>query len=303
MYSITYHYITFSVDVAVDRYVDKNGNKRDKFIELRFIHSFKFMASSLDSLTNNLVRRGRKLIGFEDYTDKQYELLMRKVIYPYKYMTCWDKFKETQLPPIQAFCSNLNMSNISNDDYKHAQRVWSAFSIHSLGEYHDLYLCTDVILLSNMFEAFRDTCLEHYKLDPAHFYTFHGLAWKACLKKAGVRLVLLTDPDMLLMFEHGIRGGITKVVYQYACANNIYMDEKFNPLEESCYLQYLHANNLSGWAMSQQFPAGGFRWVDVNPNDISRLTKCDKGYLLEIDVSYLKDLHIHIMNSHLCVRV
>ena len=111
-------------------------------------------------------------------------------------------FEETQLPLIKAFYSNLNMSNIGNDDYQQVKKVWSTFSIHSLGEYHDLYLRTDVILLANVFEAFRDTCLEHYGLDLAHFYTSPGLAWKACLKKTRVRLELLTDPNMLLMFEH-----------------------------------------------------------------------------------------------------
>ena len=123
-------------------------------------------------------------------------------------MLSWDKLKESQLPPIEAFYSNLNMSNISEDDYQHAQRVWNEFNINNLGEYHDLYLQTDVILLANVFEAFRDTCLKHYKLDPVHFYTSSGLAWKACLWKTPVRLELLTDPDMLLMFERGIRGGI-----------------------------------------------------------------------------------------------
>ena len=145
------------------------------------------------------------MIGFADYLELQYDLLTRKGIYPYEYMSSWDKFEESQLPPIEAFYSNLNMSNVSKNDYEHAQRVWGTFSIHNLGEYHDLYLRTDVILLANVFEAFRDTCLEHYGLDPAHFYTSPGLAWKACLKKMGVRLELLTDPDMLLMLEHGIR--------------------------------------------------------------------------------------------------
>ena len=202
-------YITFSVDVAVDKYIDKNGDERDKFIELRFIDSFKFMASRLDSLTNNLVCGSRKLVGFEDYSESQYKLLTRKGIYPYEYMLSWDKLEESQLPPIEAFYSNLNMSNVSDDDYQHTQKVWKEFRIRNLGEYHNLYLQTDVILLSNVFEAFRDTCLEHFKLDPAHFYTSPGLAWKACLKKTGIRLELLTDPDMLLMFDHGIRGGIT----------------------------------------------------------------------------------------------
>ena len=116
-------------------------------------------------------------------------------------MSSWDKFKESQLTPLEAFYSNLNMSNVSEDDYEHVQKVWKEFGIRNLGDYHNLYLRTDVILLANIFEAFRNTCLEHYKLDPAHFYASPGLAWKACLRKTRVRLVLLTDPDMLLMFE------------------------------------------------------------------------------------------------------
>ena len=115
------------------------------------------------------------------------------------------------------------MSKISEDDYQHAQRVWKEFGIRNLGDYHDPYLRTNVVLLANVFEAFRDTCLKHYSLDPAHFYTAPGLAWKACLRKTRVRLELLTDPDMLLMFESGIRGGITQAVHKYALANNKYM--------------------------------------------------------------------------------
>ena len=107
----------------IDRYTDKDGDERARTIELRFIDSFKFMASSLDSFTSNLVRGGRKLIGFEDYSELQCDLLTRKGIYPYEYMSSWDKFEESQLPPIEAFYSNLNMSNISEDDYEHAQKV------------------------------------------------------------------------------------------------------------------------------------------------------------------------------------
>ena len=285
-------YISFSIKVPVDSYIDKNGEEKDKLIEVRFIDSFKFMSSSLDSLTKNLVRGGKKLFGFEDYSELQYDLLTRKGVYPYEYINSWDRFNETQLPPIDAFYSNLNMSLISEEDYQHAQRVWKEFGIRDLGDYHDLYLRTDVVLLANVFEAFRDTCLRHYTLDPAHFYTSPGLAWHACLKCTGIRLELLTDPDLLLMFERGIRGGITQAVRKYTSANNKYMGDRFNPNEDTTYPQYLDANNLYGWAMSQPLPTGGFKWVDVNPNKISELaTRTDKGYILKVDVSYSRELH------------
>ena len=199
-------------------------------------------------------------------------------------MASWDKFEETKLPPMEAFHSYLNMSDISEYDYKHAQRVWKEFKLKNVGEYHDLYLKTDVLLVSNVIEAFRNSCLGYYKLDPAHFYTSPGLAWQACLKKMGVRLELLTDPDMLLMFECGIRGGITQAVHRYAPANNKYMGEKFDPENVSSFLHYLNANSLYDWAMSQPLPTGGFKWVNdlsrFTPDEIGRLAKHgSKGYL------------------------
>ena len=185
------------------------------------------MSSSLDSLVNNLARGNNKFFGFKDYSDPQYELLIRKGIYPYEYMDNWDKFEETTLPPKSSFYSKLNMSRVSNQDYKHACKVWRDFGIRNLGEYHDLYLKTDVILLANVFEAFRKVCLDNYGLDPAHFYMAPGLAWKACLKKTKIRLELLLDPDMLLMFERGFRGGITQSVHRWAKANNPYMGSEY----------------------------------------------------------------------------
>ena len=116
-------------------------------------------------------------------------------------MDDWDKFTETALPPKEAFYSKLNMSGVSNQEYDHVCKVWRDFGVRNLREYHNLYLKTDVILSANVFEAFRKVCLDNYGLDPAHFYTAPGLAWKACLKKTTIRLELLLDPDMLLMFE------------------------------------------------------------------------------------------------------
>ena len=177
------------------------------------------------------------------------------------------------------------MSDVKEEDYEHAIRVWKEFGLKNLGEYYDLYLKTDVILLANVFEKFRKICLRNYGLDPAHFYTAPGLAWKACLKKTRIRLELLLDPDMLLMFERGIRGGITQSVNRWAEANNPYMGSDFNPNLPTKYLQYLDANNVYGWAMSQPLPTAGFRWVDIKPDRLSKLAKLkSNGYILEVDV-------------------
>ena len=187
-------YISFSIKVEVDKYINKNGIERLKEIELRFIDSFKFMSSSLDSLVNNLACRGNEFFGFEEYSKNQYKLLIKTGIYPYEYMTDWDKFKETKLPLKEAFYSKLNMTGVSEEDYEHTNRVWKEFGLKDLGEYHNLYLKTDVIVLAKIFEAFRKVCLKNSGLDPAHFYTAPGLAWKACLKKTRIRLELLFGP-------------------------------------------------------------------------------------------------------------
>ena len=189
------------------------------------------------------------------------------------------------------------MSEVSDTDYEHAYSVWQEFGIRNMGEYHDLYLRTDVIPLANVFESFRQVCLENYGLDPSHFYTVPGLAWKAFLKKTGIRLELLLDPDMLLMFERGIRGGITQSVHKWAAANNPYMGSEYDPSRPTKYLQYLDANNLYGWAMSQPLPTEGFHWIEFDEckdlksiiNELAKWEDC--GYLLEVDVAYPRKLH------------
>ena len=110
--------------------------------------------------------------------------MIRKGIYPYEYRDGWEKFEETRLPPKDAIYSRLNMKGISDHDYEHVQQVWNTMEKKTLGCYNDTYLKTDVLLLADVFEAFRDTCLKSYKLDPAHFYTAPGLAWQALLKTA-----------------------------------------------------------------------------------------------------------------------
>ena len=133
----------------------------------------------------------------------KFALLLRKGVYPYEYMDSWKRFKEESLPDKESFYSELNNEHITDEDYAHAQKVWDTFKIKNLGEYHDLYVQSDTSLLADVFENFRDNCTEKYELDPAHFLSAPGLAWKACLKKTKVELELLTDNDILLMFEEG----------------------------------------------------------------------------------------------------
>ena len=191
------------------------------------------------------------------------------------------------------------MEDISDIDYRHANNVLKGFKLDNLGDYHDLYVQSDTLLLADVFNNFRDMCIKEYELDPAHFLSLPGLAWQACLKKTNIELELLTDYDMLLMVEEGIRGGICHSIHRYAKANNKYM-KNYNNNEESSYIQYLDANNLYGWAMYKKLPVNGFKWLDndktvehvINEEFIKNCNENDKkGYILEVDVKYPKKLH------------
>ena len=133
-----------------------------------------------------------------------------------------------------------------------------------MGDYHDLYVQTDTLLLADVYENFRNKCLEIYGLDPWYFYSAPGLAWHACLKNTGVKLKLLTDIDVLLMIENSIRGGMCQAIHRYAKANNKYM-KNYDKNQESSYLEYLDVNNLYGWAkkikMCKKLPVNDFKWV------------------------------------------
>ena len=167
-------------------------------------------------------------------------------------------FNETQLPPKDKFYSMLHDCGISDDDYEHAQKVWKEFKIKNMGDYHDLYLKTNVLLLADVFEEFRNVSLENYSLDPAWYYTSPGLSWDALLKHSKINLELLNDVDMLLLIEKGIRGGTSMISNRYGKANNKYMEEKYDPSQPSKYIIYLDANNLYGWAMMKPLPLGDF---------------------------------------------
>ena len=291
-------YVSFSKKIKVDEYRSrKTGEMVTLNFEIRFIDSFKFLQTSLANLVGNL--QPDDFQNTKEIMKDNIELLTRKGVYPYDYISSIEKLTETQLPTKEKFYSRLNDEDISEEDYQHAQNVWNTFGCQTMRDYHDLYLKSDVLLLADVFENFRKTCLKHYKLDPAHYYTSPGLAWDACLKETGQQLELLWDYDMLMMFERGIRGGMTHIAKRYSEANNKYM-KNFDPNKPSKYIQYLDANNLYGWAMSQSLPTNGFKWIsnltkekvmEILEKTNSSMNDMGKtGYIFEVDLEYPKEL-------------
>ena len=254
--------------------------------QFRFVDSLQFLNASLDKLVNSTPRDALRLTSALPH----HELLMRKGVYPYEYMNDFARFDETSLPPPSEFYSKLSNEHITDSAYKHAQEVWATYNCTTLGDYHNLYLQTDVLLLADVFENFRRNAMATYGLDPAHYYTLPGYSWDALLKSTGVSLELITDPDMYLFVEKGLRGGISIVSHRHAIANNRYM-QNFDPSQPNSYLMYLDANNLYGWAMSQPMPTGDFYWVEFTEKLLETPADATNGHILEVDLAYPHELH------------
>ena len=211
---------------------------------LKFIDSYQFMASPLANLAKALPDN-KYIYTSEAFSGEKLDLMKAKGVYPYDYMDSFQKFSQTQLPKRDDFYSLLTDEEISDSEYAHAQKVWETFGIENMGQYHDLYLKSDVLLLADIFENFREQYLHTYGLDPAHYVSLPSSSWDAMQKMTGVRLDLLSDVDMLNFIEKGTRGGISTITHRYALANNKYM-KNYDPQKESSYIPYLDANNLYG---------------------------------------------------------
>ena len=218
------------------------------------------------------------------------ELITKKGVYPYYYMDGFDKFKEEGLPSIENFYSKLTCEDISNFYYNHAKNVWEEFKCKIMGDYHDLYLKSDVLILADVFENFRETGKEYYNLDPAHYFSCPGFARDAMLKMTDINLELITDIDMYQMIESSLRGVVSYIANRYSKSNNKYLSD-YDKNKESSYLMYLNANNLYGWAMSQPLPTGRFKWLKEDKWDDIFKNKEGNGYFIECDLEYPKELH------------
>ena len=281
-------YISFSKKIVVGEFFSK---KTQEYIqvkrELRFVDSLKFMSSSLDKLVKNLDPDELNILKRFFPCEKERKLLERKGVFPYEWFDSIEKLNVEELPTKEEFDNKLNDESCDEKDYQHAKKVFNFFQMKNMREYHDLYLKTDVILLADVFENFRKVCKKNYSLDPAWYFTSPGLAWDAMLKMTRVELELLSNPNMYLMIEKGIRGGISTITKRYAKANNPYMKEKYNPEKDCVYIPYLDANNLYGWAMSKPLPVRNFKWMNEKELENWRNIPC----ILEVDLEYPEELH------------
>lgn len=287
-------YVSFSKRLLVDARQTSENRTEHVYITIRFVDSFRFMPMSLEKLGSFLSDNQCNEISRHFPDSSKFKLVRQKGVFPYGYVDCVEKLEQSVLPPLNAFEDNFNKSSITSDEYDRAQKVWKEFSCKTLGEYSDVYLKSDVLLLTDVFENFRKICHEVYQLDPCMFLTAPALSWSAMLKYTGIHLELLTDIDMVHFIKKGIRGGISQCSKRKAIANNKYMSD-YDPKLPSSYIAYLDATNLYGAALSQYLPYAGFRWLDENEiRDLDIISIADDspyGYILEVDIKYPEELH------------
>ncbi|XP_070528291.1 uncharacterized protein [Cardiocondyla obscurior] len=219
--------ITKKKYISFTKHVNDTAKGQDlrTAIKLRFIDSYKFLNASLDKLSYLLIKDKMQILcaEFATLSEENFDLLTRKGIFPYEYVNSVERLDELSLPSRESFFSSLTGDTVSETDYAHAETVWQQFSVRTLGEYSDLYLKTNVLLLADVFENFHDRCVESYGFDPAHYYTLPGFTWDAMLKHTRINFELLTDIDMVMFVERGICGGLSQCSNRYARANNRYM--------------------------------------------------------------------------------
>ncbi|GBM60377.1 hypothetical protein AVEN_156939-1 [Araneus ventricosus] len=244
----------------------------------------------LDEPLPSAISKKKAVIDIKNSDDKKRRIHGTKRLLPYDYFDSFAKFIETSLTQKSAFYNSLSNKEVSDDDYEYAQRIWSIFNLQTLGDYHDLYVTSDVLILADVFENFRKVCLDYYKTDPCHVYTAPGLAWQACLRMTGVKLELLTDIDMHLFIEKEISGGVAMISHRLTSANNPYLPN-YDPTGPNSYIMYWDANNLYGWTMSQHLSTHDFSWTSDNFDYMNILNASDVGYILEVVLEYPPELH------------
>ena len=260
----------------------------------------RFLNSSISSLIKNVP--SDKMFFLKHLTEdvNKIPLLTQKGQFPYEWFDDIEKLKVPISEIKREFFDNeLTLSKLSDDDWNQVQNVIKEFNIQTFEEYHDYYLNIDVNGLADVFENFRETSLKYYKLEPCHYVGTPSYGWDAMLLETRVKLESLTDSEMYLFYERGIRGGQSVIFGKYAEANNKYM-KYYDDNQETSYISYVDANNLYGWAMVKKLPCGDFKWYDSNNKRLKEWIEfildynendTDIGYTLGVDLTYPDELH------------
>lgn len=296
------HFIIQELHKYNDKKIQIIPRSAEKFLsfeinDLVFKDSYMFLSEKLETLAKNLRDKGEEnftyLQKYVSDPDCQ-KLLFQKGFFPYTYLSSLSKLEETKLPPANAFFNDLSQTHIKSSDYEFAQKVWSKFNCQNLGDYLKVYLFADLILLADVFENFRENCLNDYQLDPVHYFSSAHFTMDAFLRFSKKTIELIRDVNMYLLFKKLVKGGLSMVSKRFAEASNKYITPNL-PVPESRYLLYLDANNLYGFAMKQPLPCADFKWCQVTPALISEILNLSsdstKGYILEVDLLYPSKLH------------
>ena len=289
-----------NIDIQV---IPKSSKKYMSIIinkNIVFLDSVQFCKASLDTLAGKLEDKDFKHLMSELQSDKL-KLLRNKNSFPYEWVDSYEKFNYHELPPKEVFYSSIDdgkrgkdNGHVSDEQYSYIKNVWNTFNFRTFRDFHNHYLKKDVFLLADVFEKFISTCLKNYNLDPCHYFSSPGLSWDAMLKMTKVELEKISDADIHLFIEKGMRGGISYVSKRYIKANNENCPD-YDKEKPEIYINYLDMNNLYGGAMSQYLPYGGFKWVKTTNETVNRiLNKKDNslhGYFLEVDLDYPENLH------------
>ena len=272
--------------------VDCIAHTTEKYMTFRldnliFLDSFQHMSSSLSKLADSLFSFNIT----QTYVNSEF---VKKGVYPYEYVDDFSVFDEEELPPKEAFYSSLTKSGISDEDYEYAQRVWRELECETMGDYHDFYLKGDVCLLADVFESYRETCLQSYELDPAHYYTAPGMSWDAFLKRSNIEIDLFSEQPMFDFVERGLRGGLSMACHQQARANNPYL-ANYDPNKETNYIMYFDMNNLYGSVMVESLPLSDFKYEDLSLDVILSLSAdSERGAIVEVDLEFPDSIHDYL---------
>jgi hypothetical protein len=290
-----------------------------KSCKMTFIDSFRFMPASLDKLVSDLKRDQEHSpdINFKitkQVFDNEYKMFLRKGIFCYEHVDSLCKLNETNLPPKECFFSKLNNLEVSDDDYAFAKTVWDKFNVANLGGYLDIYLKSDICLLADVFQKFRNALYTNFRLEALHYVSLPSFAWSAMLKMSGVNIELISDCDQYKLFDSMKRGGMVNVPCRFAKAENKYTRSSVQPIEpaqhanqvgdanlDDSFVAYYDIVNSYGASLSEPLPLSDFRWLSesemesINLLDIA--DDAEVGYIIQCDFDYPRELH----DSHNCL--